>query len=121
MNPRPITPKAHGLIDYGFTAVQLLAPALLGVNHKAANLYRVLGLNLLSYNAITKHQAAVKPFISYNAHHQIDRGNVGFIALLAALPFVRKDKKALAFHAAFLGLALLNVVLTDWNDGKNPE
>jgi hypothetical protein len=119
MSNQPITPKAHGLIDYGFAALQWLAPELLGFDNKIIKLYKVLGLNLLAYNSVTDHPVAAKPLISYHTHHQIDTANVAMLALLTAYKGIRKNKRVLAFHVGFVALGAINVLLTDWKAGSD--
>ena len=116
MKNKPISPFVHGLIDYGFTAVQLAVPPLLGVNKKAGNIYRILGANLGTVNALTAHGAGVKPLISFKTHQKIDYANVATLALLTFHKSIRKDKKALIFHVSFLALAVAHVLLTDWEE-----
>lgn len=114
MNNKPITPKMHGLIDYGFAAIQLIAPELLGLNKKAKKMYAVLGANLLAYNAVTDHPVGLKPEISYETHHKIDLANVAMMAAATMYPGIQKDKRALTFHIGFVAVAALNVLLTNW-------
>lgn len=115
MNTKPISPKIHGLNDYGFAAALLFAPSIFGFNKKAKKLYALLGTNLFLYNAITDHPVSVKRLISYDTHHKIDPINVAGLALPTLYKGIRKDKKALAFHIGFVTLAAINVLLTDWN------
>jgi hypothetical protein len=122
MNKKPITPKMHGLIDYGFAAIQLLAPELLGLNKKAKKVYAFFGTNLIAYNALTDHPVAVKPEISYETHHKIDVANVAILAASTLYDGIRKDKRAVAFHLGFVVLAAINVLLTDWKaDSHVPQ
>jgi hypothetical protein len=112
---RPITPRLHGLIDYGFVAVQALIPSLLGVNNKAVKLYQATAVNLFLYNALTDHPVSAKPLISYKTHGKIDVASVAGLALLTFYSGIRRDKKALSFHIALVSLAVINVFLTDWD------
>jgi hypothetical protein len=86
----------------------------LGFDKKTIRLYKILGLNLLAYNALTDHPVAVKRLISYNNHHKIDGANVALLALLTAHKSIRKNKRVLTFHVGFVALAAINVLLTDW-------
>jgi hypothetical protein len=112
---KPITPKLHGLIDYGFSAVQAFVPTLLGVNKKAVKLYQATAINLLVYNIVTDHPVSAKSLIAYKTHYKIDVANVAGLALLTFYKGIRKDKKTLAFHVALVALAAANVLLTDWD------
>ncbi|MGI4751234.1 MAG: hypothetical protein ACRYFB_11415 [Janthinobacterium lividum] len=114
MSEKPFSPKIHGLNDYAFVAILFFAPPLLGFNKKAINLYRLSGLNLLIYNSLTDQPVALKPLISYETHHKLDLINVAGLALATFYKGIRKEKRVLAFHTAFVVLAAINVVLTDW-------
>jgi len=118
---KPITPLTHGLIDYGFIASLFAVPKLLGLKKSTADLYKVLGTNLGIYNALTDHGAAIKGVIPFKTHYKIDYGNLAGLALLTLYKGIRKDKKALAFHAAFVALAAANVLLTDWEARPGTE
>ncbi len=115
MSTKPFSPKQHGLNDYGFVALQLLVPPLLGFNKKAVKLYRFLGFNLLTYNALTDTPVGIRPVISYQTHKKIDIANVAGLAAATLLPVIRKEKKVLAFHLGFVALAAVNILLTDWD------
>ncbi len=60
MNPKPISPTKHGLIDYAFATMLLFGPDLLGFNKKAKTFYKGLGVSLLAYNALTDHPVSIK-------------------------------------------------------------
>lgn len=106
--------RGHALSDYGFTLVQWLVPEIAGMNKNAVYLYQILGTNLAVYNALTDHPLAVKRVISYKTHYLIDVGNVGLLALLTFHKAIRKDKQALTFHLGLVGLAALNIMITNW-------
>ena len=114
MNPKPISPKRHGLIDYAFTAALLFMPGLLGFNKKAKSLYTGFGTGLLAYNALTDHPVSLKRVITYDGHYKLDCVNVATIALATGYKAVRKERKVFAFHVILLTFATLNVAFTDW-------
>jgi hypothetical protein len=121
MNKRPITPKMHGLIDYGFAAAQLVAPEVLGFNKKAKTLYRLFSAHLFTYSALTDYPMGIKPVLSYKAHHKIDIGNVAVLAAVTLYDGIKKDKRALPFHIGMVALAMVNVLLTDWKADPHAE
>jgi hypothetical protein len=106
--------QGHALSDYGFTLVQWLVPEISGMNKNAVYLYRVLGTNLAVYNALTDQPLAVKRVIPYQTHDVIDVGNVALLALLTLHKDIRSDKRALRFHLGLVGLAAVNILITDW-------
>ncbi|WP_294820948.1 hypothetical protein [uncultured Flavobacterium sp.] len=112
---KPITPKQHGIIDYGFAAGLLLLPRLLGANAKAVKLYDALACNVIAINGSTDHRVGFAPLISVKAHQKIDYANLALLYGLFASKTVNRDNKALGFHSALTGLATLHVLLTDYD------
>ena len=110
---KPITPLAHGIIDYGIIASLFVVPKTMDMDKKAQNLYSILGSSLGIYNAVTNHGAGILPLVSFKTHYKIDYFNLGLVGLLGFHRAIRKDKKALLFHAALVALATATVVLTD--------
>lgn len=120
MNTKIISPKAHGLIDYGLTVSLLTVPAIFGFSKKVKRLYAVEAILLLGYIAITDHPAAVKPLIPFKVHGKIDPFNVGHFALQTCFKPFLKDRKAMAFNIGFTLVAGIVVALTDWdNEAKS--
>ena len=116
MNTKPFTPKIHGFNDYLYGAILLVVPPLLGLNKKAQRLYRVLGVEVMGYNAITDQPLGLTPMIDYNTtHFTIDCANVAAMALTTLYKPIKKDKRALAFNLTMVALAVVNVALTDWD------
>jgi hypothetical protein len=68
MNSKPISPTMHGAMDYALASVLLLAPSALGLSKKAVKSYKTLGINLLTYNALTDFPAGIKPLMSLQTH-----------------------------------------------------
>jgi len=112
---KPVTPKQHGIIDYGFAAGLLLLPRLLKVNAKATRLYDALACNILAINGSTDHRVGITPLISVKTHQKIDYANLTLLYGLFVSDTINRDKKALGFHATLTGLATLNVLLTDYD------
>lgn len=115
MNTKPISPAAHGLLDYALVGSLLTLPAVLGLPKDVRKLYATEALTLLGYVAVTEHPAAVKPLIPFRTHGKIDPFNVaGFALQTFAKPF-RRNKKATVFNVLFTALAGITVLLTDWD------
>lgn len=115
MNPKPISPKVHALIDYALVSSLLTLPSLLDFSHNVKKIYTAEALALLVYVALTDQPAAVKPLIPFPVHGKIDPFNVGQFALQTFLKPFRKDKQAQLFNIGFTALAGITVLLTDWN------
>lgn len=115
---KPVTPAAHGVIDYIFSGIQLAVPVLIGMNNKAAKTYGVLGAGFTAINALTDTPAGIKRSISFKGHQKADIGFLAGISLLTFSNFIRKDKKAFAFHLGFLTVAVAHYLLTDYKAGS---
>lgn len=115
MNTKPISPKAHGLIDYALVGSLLTLPTILGFSKKVKTIYTAEAMALLVYVALSDHPAAVKPLIPFTTHGKIDPFNVGQFALQTVLKPFRKDKKVMIFNIAFTAIAGITVLLTDWH------
>jgi len=115
MIAKPISPKAHSLIDYALVGSLFTLPALLGLNKTVKRVYAAEALTLLVYVALTDQPAAVKPLIPFTTHGKIDPFNIGQFALQSFLNPFKKDKKALLFNLAFTAVAGVTVLLTDWH------
>lgn len=110
-----LSPKAHSILDYVFSGVQLAAPPLLGLNSTAARTYQALGAGYTLVNALTNTPAGIKHLIPFKIHQKADIGVLAGLSLLSLASFIRKDKRALGFHLGFLAIAIANYVLTDYN------
>ncbi|WP_234736328.1 hypothetical protein [Tellurirhabdus bombi] len=114
MTNKPVKAKLHGILDYAFAGVQLTLPAILGINPTAVKTYRAIGLGFLTANALTDTPAGIYPVISLPTHKKVDAASILSQSLLTFAPFIRKDQTALNFHLGFLGAAITNYLLTDY-------
>ena len=115
---KPLSPTSHSVIDYVFSGVQLAGPSLLKLNTSAARTYQALGAGFTIVNALTDTPAGIKHLIPFKGHQKADLGFLAGTSLLTLASFIRKDKKALAFHLSFLALAAANYLLTDYKSGS---
>jgi hypothetical protein len=115
MNTKPISPKAHALIDYTLAGSLLVLPTVFKLNKKVKTIYAVEGVMLLGYLALTETPVAVKPVIPFTTHGKIDSFNIAQFALQTGLKPFRKEKKATIFNIVFTALAGITVLLTDWH------
>jgi hypothetical protein len=119
MIPKMLSPKQHGIADWGFVAGLFLIPKLLKVNSKALKFYNALGSNVLAVNGVTDHGVGIKPLISVKTHEKLDVINVALLYLLFGTKMIRHDKKALGFHLGLTALATANILLTDYDAKSN--
>jgi hypothetical protein len=111
-----LSPKAHSVLDYVFSGIELAAPPLLGLNSKAVRTYQALGAGYTLVNALTRTPAGIKRLIPFKTHQKVDLGVLAGLSILGLASFIRKDKKALRFHLGFLALAITHYILTDYNN-----
>lgn len=115
MLPKPVSPKLHGLLDYGLVASLLTLPTVFGFSKKVKRLYAAEAAALLVYVALTDHPTAVKPLIPFRTHGKIDPFNIANFAAHSLLKPFREDRRAQIFNAVFTLLAGATVALTDWD------
>lgn len=113
---KPINAKAHGIIDYAFSGIQLLGPILLGLNKPAKNTYLGLGAGFLGVNSLTDTPVGLKRVLSLKDHQKVDAGFLAALSLLTLTKMLRKDKKTLIFHTVFLATAIAHFALTNYKD-----
>ena len=112
---KPITPVAHGVIDYVFSGLQLAATPFLPLNNSTTRTYQALGAGFTLVNALTKTPVGVKQLIPFKGHQKADLGFLAGLTLLSFVTYIRKDRNARIFHLSFLAIALLHYALTDYD------
>lgn len=116
MARKPITPLHHGIIDYGYAAIQMAGPTLLGLNDRTKKLHLLLGLKVLGLNALTDSPAGIKPVVPLKTHRKADLALLGSMTALTAMKPIYKNKRSLIFHLALVGLGAANFLLTDYKN-----
>jgi hypothetical protein len=117
----PISPTAHGAIDYSTVAATMAAPSLLKFPKKAATAAYLLGGGYLALSALTDYPPAVKREVPLRAHGAADA--VMGLAI-PAIPWVlgfAGDRKARNFFLALTGVTMAVTAMTDWkaNDRRS--
>ena|ERR1700712_5165154 len=111
---KPITPRLHGLIDYGFAASNLLIPRMLRMSPRARRLFTAFGAMQGTLNAATVQPVAAAQMVPFRLHGKIEK-NSGLLYLLAPILLgIAKEPKARTWWI-IAGVALVTVFnLTDW-------
>ena len=111
--PHPITPKAHGVIDYLSSALFAAAPTLLGFRSPAATaLARSLGAGYTGMSLGTAYPLGAVKKIPFPAHVATD-AVLGLA--FAAAPWLfgfADDRRARNFFLAMAGVSAVVVALT---------
>jgi hypothetical protein len=91
MTDKPISTRAHGVLDYVTGATLLLAPNLLGTqNARSAPLARLAGAAAAAYSLCTDYELGVRRVIPMPIHLKLDAGSG---ALLALAPWLLGDAR----------------------------
>jgi hypothetical protein len=116
---KPISPRAHGLIDYALVAGNLITPQLISASTKARAVFGAFGAMQGSVNALTQQPYAIRKLIPFRVHRIIDISTLPLFVLLPLVTGVTKDPRVRAYwiNAGIILVALF--ALTDW-DAKRP-
>lgn len=115
MHRRPITPAAHGAIDYAFAALNALAPTLFGLTGPARAICYGMAASQGVLNALTDQPLALAKVVPFRLHGEGETLFVPSILLLPLLTGAMKRRNARIYFGAFFALAAANYVLTDYN------
>ena len=113
--PRPISPRVHGMIDYGTSAAVAAAPAVLDVPRAARNLFEGLATGYTGLSSITDYPLSLKRLIPFKVHGATE---LAIAAVLPALPWILGFADDRAARNMCFGLSALTLVvsaLTDWD------
>jgi len=112
---RPITPFAHGVLDYATVAMLLAAPRALRLPSRAAATVYALAAGYAGLSMVTDYPLAVKRAVPFKAHGATE-AILG--ALLPAMPWMIGEEEEPRVRSLFLCLTALTGVaamLTDWS------
>jgi hypothetical protein len=118
--PKPISPRMHGMIDYGTSAAVAAAPAALDVPPAARNLFEGLATGYTGLSAATDYPLGIKKVVPFKAHGATELA-IGM--LLPAMPWLlgfSENRAARNICFGLTALTLLVSALTDW-DQKAPR
>ena len=111
---KPITPFAHGMMDYATVATVAAAPMLMDFPDEAANACYALAAGYAGLSMFTDYPLAVKRAVPFKVHG-IAEAAVG--ALLPMLPWMlgfSRNARARNFFLGLTALTAMTAVMTDW-------
>jgi hypothetical protein len=109
MMRKPITPTAHGVIDYAYVAGLPMVGSRLDAGTQARRLLKTAAVTALTYSLFTKYKLALVPRLSMKTHVRLDLVNNGL--LLAAPWLLRGERRSVLRAMVALGLSGLAVSL----------
>jgi hypothetical protein len=118
MKTGPMSPKVHGVFDYLFAALLLLAPAIFGFAGTPATLSYILGIGMAGMSLVTAYPLSIAKVIPFSAHGIAELGVGALMVILAA--FAGWAGAASGFYLiAGLGVAVLFLV-TNYRAAERP-
>lgn len=112
---KPISPTAHGILDYSTMGATLAATRALGLPERAARTAYALAGGYMVMSALTDYRPAVKRAVPLKVHGAVD---AGLGVLIPALPWLLGFARNRRARNLFLGLTAVTAVvtaLTDWS------
>ena len=112
---KPISPRLHSIIDYGFLAGNLVLPRMIGASTATCRLFAGFGLVQGTLNALTVQPFAVKKVVPFPVHGLVEKSSLPVYLLAPLVAKVHRDPRGRAYWIA-LGVILVAVYnLTDWS------
>ena len=111
---RPITPAAHGAIDYALLAAQLTVPRLLRLSDRARLVFGTFGVVQGVLNAVTDQPLAVRRIVPFALHGQIEKASAPVYALVPLLAGAASQRRDRAYWLAMGAVLVANFNLTDY-------
>jgi hypothetical protein len=111
---KPISPRMHGMIDYGTVAAVAAAPAILDVPPKARNLFEGLAASYGGLSSVTDYPLSLKRAVPFKAHGAVE---LAIGAVLPVMPWLlgfSENRAARNFCFGLTAFTLLVSALTDW-------
>jgi hypothetical protein len=111
---KPITPFAHGVIDYATSAALMSAPRLMKFPDNAARAAYALAMGYTALSAMTDYPLSAKKVVPFKAHGAAE------LAIGAALPMVpwmlgfSEHRAARNLFIGLAGFSMVVAMLTDW-------
>ena len=112
---KPITPLAHGAIDYTTSAAVAAAPYALDFPAPARRLFGTLAGTYTAVSALTDYPLSVRRAIPYKVH---GASELAIAAALPAMPWILGFSRHRTARNLCFGLTALTLVvaaLTDWS------
>jgi hypothetical protein len=112
---KPITPFAHGVIDYATTATLVAAPRLMKMPERAVRSADALAIAYTTLSAMTDYPLSAKKVVPFKAHGAVE------LVIGAALPMVpwmlgfSEHRRARDMFIGLAGFSMVVAMLTDWD------
>ena len=103
---KPISTKAHGVLDYLTVGAMLTLPRVMGWSRGLTQGMTLLGLGKLGYTLFTKHELGLVKKLPMQAHLALDAAGG---AALCAMPMLLGDEDDVGACAACCAMGLFDI------------
>ena len=113
--PKPISPRVHGMIDYGTSAAVAATPAVFDIPRAARNLFEGLATGYTGLSSLTDYPLSLKRLVPFKVHGAAE---LAVAAVLPAIPWLLGFANDRAARNMCIGLSAFTLVvsaLTDWD------
>lgn len=113
--PKPISPRVHGMIDYGTSAAVAAAPAVFSIPRAARNLFEALATGYTGLSSVTDYPLSLRRLVPFKVHGAAE---LAVAAILPAMPWLlgfADDRAARNMCFSLSALTLIVSALTDWD------
>ena len=117
----PISPRAHGVLDYMTSAATAAAPSLFGFPRPAAALCYALAGGYTGLSLVTDYPLSARRLVPFKAHGAAE-GAIGLV--LPALPWAlgfSRHRAARNFCFALTAITAVVASLTDWDKRSHSD
>lgn len=111
---RGLTPRAHGIVDYGACAAMLALPAILKLSPAARTASRAFALGYLGVSALTDYPPALRRLIPFQWHGRTELLSAPLVLLTPRLLGGAATAADRTYFAALTGMVLGAYLATDW-------
>lgn len=113
--PKPITPKAHAILDYATAGYFfVLAAVFWKRNRRAATAAAIHGGAVLGASLLTDYPGGVAPVLSFRGHRNVDIAQMALAAAAPAIHGFAGEPEAKYFYAQAANEASV-IAMTDWD------
>jgi hypothetical protein len=116
---KPISPTAHGILDYSTMGATATAPRLLRMPPRAARTAYALAGAYTALAALTDYRPAVKRAVPLRVHEGVD---ISLGLVLPMLPWLlgfARDRRARNFFFGLTAVTVAVTALTNWKPGRD--
>src|SRR2546423_13043459 len=112
--PKPISPRAHGIIDYGTSAAVAATPAVFDIPRAARNLFEGLATGYTGLSSLTDYPLSLKRLVPFKVHGAAELAVAAVLPAMPGLLRLADDRAARDMCLVPSALILAVLPLTGW-------